>query len=122
MHIKKTNIADKLDLFNEHWTPKIIGELNGQQVKLAKIKGSFDWHQHEHEDEMFLVIKGSFIMKLRDRDIILNEGEFIIIPRGTEHMPVAEEEAHIMLFEPISTVNTGDNTSSSHTKANLDRI
>ncbi len=103
----KVNIADKLSLFDEHWHPKIVGELNGQHVKLAKLEGEFFWHQHDHEDELFLVIKGSLEIKLRDRDVTVNEGEFIIVPRGVEHMPVAAREAHVLLFEPASTVNTG---------------
>ena len=104
----KVNLAEKFSLFDEYWSPKIAGELNGQYVKLAKLKGEFIWHHHEAEDEMFLVVKGRLTMKLRERDIILEEGEFLIVPRGVEHKPVAEEEAHIMLFEPKSTVNTGN--------------
>ncbi len=103
----KVNIADKLSLFDEHWHPKIVGELNGQHVKLAKLEGEFFWHQHDHEDELFLVIKGSLEIKLRDRDVTVNEGEFFIVPRGVEHKPVAAREAHVLLFEPASTVNTG---------------
>ena len=102
------NIAEKLSLFNDHWSPHIVGELNGQQVKLAKLKGEFIWHSHENEDEMFLVIKGLLQMKFRDRDEIIRPGEFIIVPRGVEHCPVAEEEVEVMLFEPASTVNTGE--------------
>ena len=122
MQIKKVSISDKLSLFSEQWTPKIVGELNGQHVKLAKIEGTFDWHKHDHEDEMFLVIKGSFTMELRDQHIEINEGEFITIPRGTEHRPVAAQEAYIMLFEPNTTINTGENTLSDLTKTDLDWI
>jgi len=106
--MEKINLTEKFRLFNEYWQPKIVGELNGQHVKLTKLKGEFVWHCHEIEDEMFLVIKGRLIIKLRDQNVALDEGEFFIIPRGVEHKPVAEEEAHVLLFEPISTVNTGD--------------
>ena len=104
----KINLAEKLELFREHWAPRIIGELNGQHVKLAKIKGTFDWHHHECEDEMFLVVKGRFRMDLRDRSIELKEGELLVVPRGVKHRPVAEDECHILLFEPATTVNTGN--------------
>ena len=104
----KVNLEDKFSQFDGHWQPKIVGELNGQYVKLAKLKGEFVWHQHETEDEMFLVIKGQLLIKLRDRDVILNPGEFFIIPRGIEHIPMAEEEVQVMLFEPKSVINTGD--------------
>lgn len=107
MSINKVNINDKLAQFSDHWHPRIVGELNGQQVKLAKLKGEFVWHSHEQEDEMFLVIKGSFKMELRDKVLDIQEGEFIIIPKGVEHRPVAEQEVHIMLFEPASTLHTG---------------
>lgn len=108
MSIGKVNIGDKLSLFNDHWNPRIVGELNGQHIKLGKFKGEFVWHKHDQEDEMFLVLKGSFRMELRDRTIELKEGEFLIIPKGTEHRPVADEEVCVMLFEPAGTVNTGD--------------
>ena len=104
----KVNIEDKFSQFDGHWQPKIVGELNGQYVKLAKLKGEFVWHQHESEDEMFMVIKGQLLIKLRDRDVILNPGEFFIIPRGVEHIPIAESEVQVMLFEPKSVINTGD--------------
>lgn len=103
----KVNLSDKLALFHEHWQPRIVGELNGQQVKLAKLQGEFIWHQHDHEDEMFLVIKGALTLELRDRNVVLNEGEFFIVPRGVEHRPVAADEVHVMLFEPATTINTG---------------
>ena len=102
------NISQKFGLFNEYWSPRIVGELNDSHVKLAKLKGEFVWHQHENEDELFLVIKGKLLIKLRDRDLWLNEGELVIIPKGVEHCPVAEEEVHVMLLEPKSTLNTGD--------------
>lgn len=105
--MKKGNISDKFDLFSEHWSPKIIAELNGQHVKLAKLKGDFIWHSHEHEDELFLVHKGSLKIEFRDRTEILNEGDFIAIPRGIEHRPIAEEEVEVILFEPATTINTG---------------
>jgi len=106
--MEKVNLAEKLSQFQEQWSPKVVGELNGQYVKLVKLQGPFVWHHHENEDEMFLVVKGSFVMKFRDRDVTLNTGEFIVVPRGVEHMPVAEEETHVMLFEPKSTLNTGN--------------
>ena len=107
--MEKVNLSKKLTLFNDLWSPKIVGELNGQYVKLAKLKGEFVWHQHEAEDEMFLVIKGTLVIQIRDEDdIVLEPGEFCIIPRGVRHKPVAEQEVHIMLFEPKSTYHTGD--------------
>ena len=102
------NIAQKFSLFNEYWSPRIAGELNDSHIKLAKLHGEFIWHLHENEDEMFLIVKGKLLIKLRDRDLWLNEGEFVIIPKGVEHCPVAEEEVHVMLLEPKSTLNTGD--------------
>ena len=108
MRIEKINIKDKLRQFSDHWSPKIIGELNGQHVKLVKFQGEFVWHKHDKEDEMFMVIKGEFQMHLRDRVVQLKQGDFIIIPKGTEHKPVAMEEVHVMLFEPATTLNTGD--------------
>jgi mannose-6-phosphate isomerase-like protein (cupin superfamily) len=106
--MEKISIDNKLNLFQDHWNPRIIGELNGQHVKLAKLKGEFIWHSHEKEDELFYVIKGSLKMEFRDRVEILQPGEMIIVPRGVEHKPVAEEEVHVMLFEPASTINTGE--------------
>jgi mannose-6-phosphate isomerase-like protein (cupin superfamily) len=119
--MSKVNLAEKLALFNEYWSPKIVGELNGQQVKLAKFKGEFVWHKHDHEDELFLVVKGRFKMEYRDRTEVINENEFVIVPRGVEHRPVADEEVSVMLFEPATTLNTGD-TTGELTKAELDRI
>jgi len=104
----KIDVREKLNLFNEYWSPKILGEVNESYVKVAKLKGEFLWHIHENEDEMFYVIKGILIIKFKDRDVILNEGEFLIIPKGIEHMPVAEEEVHVMLIEAKTTLNTGD--------------
>lgn len=109
--MEKINIEDKLKMFSDHWHPRIVGELNGQQVKLAKLKGEFIWHKHDQEDEMFLVLKGRLRMDYRDHSTLIGEGEFIIIPRGIEHRPVAEEEVAVMLFEPASTLNTGDQIS-----------
>ena len=105
--IAKVNLREKLALFHDHWSPKIVGELNGQHVKLVKFQGEFVWHKHDHEDELFLVIKGRFRMEYRDRHVWLEEGEFLIVPRGVEHRPVAEEEVHVLLFEPAGTLNTG---------------
>ena len=106
--MNKVNIAEKLSLIQDHWNPRIAGELNGQHVKLVKFKGEFVWHKHDDEDEMFYVLKGEFNMELRDRTIVLKENEFMIIPRGVEHRPVAEHEVSVMLFEPVGTLNTGD--------------
>ena len=104
----KVNLAGKLSLFHEHWQPKIVGELNGQQVKLAKLKGEFVWHRHEAEDELFLVLKGSLRMRFRDREVQLDQGEMLIVPKGVEHLPVAENETHVLLMEPKGTRNTGE--------------
>jgi mannose-6-phosphate isomerase-like protein (cupin superfamily) len=106
--IEKVNLSRKLALIRDHWKPGIVGELNGQQVKLVKFTGEFVWHHHDDEDELFLVVKGRFRMEFLDREVWLEEGEFLIVPRGVEHRPVAEEEAHVLLFEPASTVNTGN--------------
>ena len=119
--MEKVNIEQKFGLFSEHWSPKIVGELNGQQVKLVKLKGEFIWHQHENEDELFFVVKGILKMEFRDKTVSVNENEFIIVPKGTEHRPVADEEVLVMLFEPITTVNTG-NVTAELTKTNLDKI
>jgi mannose-6-phosphate isomerase-like protein (cupin superfamily) len=119
--IAKVNLADKLTLFSDHWSPKVVGELNGQHVKLVKFSGPFAWHHHDAEDEMFLVVKGRFRMDFRDRDVWLNEGEFIIVPKGVEHRPFAEEEVHVLLFEPATTLNTGD-VRNERTVEMLDRI
>jgi len=104
----KVNIAEKFGLFTDYWNPRLVGELNGQQLKLAKLKGEFLWHRHAAEDELFLVVKGGIEIRLRDGLVALGEGEFFIVPRGVEHQPVAVEEAHVLFLEPASTVNTGD--------------
>jgi mannose-6-phosphate isomerase-like protein (cupin superfamily) len=106
--IEKVNIKEKFALFDERWSPKIVGELNGQHVKLVKLHGEFVWHHHEQEDELFLVLGGRLRMDFRDRRVWVEQGEFIIVPRGVEHRPVAEEEVHVMLFEPATTLNTGN--------------
>jgi mannose-6-phosphate isomerase-like protein (cupin superfamily) len=104
----KVNIAEKMALIQEHWRPKVVGALNGQEVKLVKFRGEFVWHHHEHEDELFLVIGGRFRVEFRDRIVELQPGEFLIVPRGVEHRTVADEEAEVLLFEPASTRNTGN--------------
>jgi len=111
--MQKVNLAQKLSLFDDHWGPRIVGELNGQYVKLVKFQGPFTWHHHENEDELFLVVKGSFRMEYRDsqsqeQSLAIVEGEMVVVPRGVEHRPVADEEAHVLLFEPVSTLNTGN--------------
>jgi mannose-6-phosphate isomerase-like protein (cupin superfamily) len=105
----KINLAEKFGQFSAHWSPKIVAALNGQHVKLVKFRGEFVWHRHEQEDELFLVVRGSFRMEFRDRTIALHEGELLVVPRGVEHRPVAEEEVSVLLFEPAATVNTGSN-------------
>jgi mannose-6-phosphate isomerase-like protein (cupin superfamily) len=102
------NLAEKLSRFSDHWHPRIVAELNGQQVKLAKLRGEFVWHDHAHEDELFLVLQGRLRMEFRDHAVEVGEGEMIVVPRGVEHRPVAEQEVHVMLFEPASTRHTGD--------------
>jgi mannose-6-phosphate isomerase-like protein (cupin superfamily) len=106
--IDKVNLSEKFGLFKEHWSPKIAGEVNDAYVKLVKLRGEFVWHKHDEEDEMFFVVKGEITIRLRDGDVRLGEGEFVVIPRGVEHKPVAEEEAHVLLFEPKTVLNTGD--------------
>ena len=119
--MEKVNLREKLASFSEQWSPKVVGELNGQHVRLAKIEGEFVWHQHEKEDELFLVVSGHLDLHLRDRVVELEEGEFFIVPRGVEHKPVAAEEVHVLLFEPAATVNTG-NVSDERTIADLERL
>ena len=119
--MSKVNLLEKFSLFDSYWDPKIVGELNNQYIKLAKLKGEFLWHHHENEDELFMVVKGHLTIKLRDGDIELNEGEFYIIPKGIEHMPKAENEAYVLMFEPKSTVNTGS-ADSEKTINNLEKI
>ena len=106
--MEKINIADKLSQFSDYFNPRIAGELNGQQVKLVKFQGEFVWHHHDNEDELFYVVKGNFDMEFRDKTVTINEGEFIIVPRGVEHRPNAKEEVHVVLFEPGTTLNTGN--------------
>lgn len=106
--MEKVNLAEKLALINEHWRPKVVGELNGQEVKIVKFQGEFPWHHHETEDEMFMALKGSFRIEFRDKTVELSEGEFIVVPRGVEHRPVADSEVEVLLFEPANLKNTGN--------------
>ncbi len=119
--MNKVNLSEKFSLFSEHWSPKIVGELNGQQVKLAKLKGEFVWHKHDEEDEMFFVVEGILKIEFRDKTVELNKNEFMIVPKGIEHKPIAEEEVLVMLFEPNTTLNTG-NIESTFTKHHLDNL
>jgi len=119
--MEKINLAEKLARVSEYWSPKIVGEVNDFHVKIVKFQGEFLWHHHENEDEMFLVVKGTMRMRFRERDVLVREGEFIIVPRGVEHMPAAEGEVHVVLFEPKSTLNTG-NVRNERTVAKLERI
>ncbi len=121
MKIEKGRLIEKFDSFSDHWHPRVIAELNGQSVKIAKVKGEFPWHSHEHEDEMFYVVKGKLVIELREDRIVLEEGEYTVIPRGIEHSPRAEEETHIMMFEPNETVNTGAERNE-FTKENLEKL
>ncbi|RPI21853.1 MAG: cupin domain-containing protein [Acidobacteria bacterium] len=117
----KVNLQEKFGSFSDYWNPRIVGELNGQHVKLVKFQGPFVWHRHEREDELFLVVKGELVMEFRDRTIHLAEGEFLIVPKEVEHRPVADRECHVLLFEPASTLNTG-NVESELTRRQLERI
>ena len=119
--MEKVNLAEKLKRVKEYWSPKIVGEVNDTFVKLVKFKGEFVWHHHANEDELFLVVKGRLRMRFRDKDVEVGEGEFIVVPRGVEHMPVADEEVHVVLFEPKTTLNTG-NVTNERTLAELERI
>ena len=119
--MEKVNLQEKFSLFSDHFKPRIAGELNGQQVKLVKFDGPFVWHHHDVEDELFLVVKGRFRMEFRDRHVWIEKGEFLIVPHGVEHRPVAEEEVHVLLFEPAATLNTG-NVQNDLTVEALDRI
>lgn len=119
--VQKVNLSEKFRLFQDHWSPKIAGELNDCHVKLVKLQGEFVWHHHENEDELFLVVKGRMTIRLRDGEVHLEPGEFVIIPKGVEHMPIAGEEAHVLLLEPKSTLNTG-NVRNDRTVAELERV
>ncbi|MBL0742253.1 cupin domain-containing protein [Chryseolinea lacunae] len=119
--MEKVNIAEKFGTFSDPWHPRIVGELNGQHVKAVRVKGEFVWHHHDHEDELFLVVKGKLKMEFRDKTVEVNPGEFIIVPRGVEHKPVADDEAEVILFEPATTLNTG-NVENERTKKVLDKI
>ena len=119
--MEKINLQNKFSLIHDHWNPRIAGELNGQHIKLVKFQGEFVWNKHENEDELFLVVEGKFKMEFRDHTIELMQGEFLIVPRGVEHRPVAEKEVSVLLFEPATTLNTGD-VESDLTKKNLERI
>jgi len=119
--MNKVNLSEKFAVFSEHWSPKIVGELNGQHVKLVKFKGPFVWHHHEEEDELFYVVKGSFDMEFTDHTVTIAEGEFIIVPKGVEHRPNAAEEVQVLLFEPAGTLNTG-NTENERTVKNLTHL
>jgi mannose-6-phosphate isomerase-like protein (cupin superfamily) len=119
---EKVNLAEKFALIDEHWRPKLVGELNGQEVKLVKFKGEFPWHHHEAEDEMFLAVRGSFRIEFRDDTVELAPGEFVIVPRGIEHRPVADEEVEVMLFEPAGVRNTGNVEDETFTAPSIDKI
>lgn len=119
--MEKVNIKEKLGTFSDHWNPRVIGELNGQSIKAVKLKGEFIWHHHEQEDELFLVVKGKLKMEFRDKTVEVSEGEFIIVPHGIEHKPVADEEVEILLFEPSTTLNTG-NVENEKTRKHLEKI
>ena len=117
----KVNLREKLDRFSDHWGPRIVGELNGQHVKLVKVEGEFVWHRHQSEDELFLVLDGRLTIRFRDGEVALEQGEFLIVPRGVEHQPAAAEEACVLLLEPASTLNTGD-VRNEHTVERPERI
>ena len=121
MQVRKVNLAEKFDGFREHWSPKIAGEVNDSYVKLVKFQGEFVWHKHDLEDEMFLVVSGRITIRFRDGDVDLEENEFVVVPKGVEHCPVAREEAQVLLFEPKTTLNTGD-VRNERTREKLDRI
>ena len=120
-HVQAVNLSEKLRQVADYWNPKIVGELNDSFVKVVKLKGEFLWHHHEHEDELFLVVKGTLRMRFRDKDVVVREGEFLVVPRGVEHMPVADDEVHVVLLEPKSTLNTG-NLRNERTVETLERI
>lgn len=120
--MEKINLAEKFALINEHWRPKVVGELNGQEIKLVKFKGAFPWHHHEAEDEMFMAMRGSFRIEFRDKTVELSEGEFVIVPHGIEHRPVADEEVEVLLFEPKNVLNTGNTRDEKFTAPSGDKI
>jgi len=119
--VRSVNLAAKFRLFDDYWSPKIVGDLNDSYVKLVKVKGEFVWHHHDAEDELFLVVKGRLLLRFRERDVWVEEGEFVIVPRGVEHLPIAPQETHLLLLEPKSTLNTG-NVRNERTVAELERI
>lgn len=119
--METVNLKEKFTRFSDYWNPRVIGEVNDCQIKAVKLKGEFIWHHHDREDELFLVVKGTLRMKFRDREVLVREGEFVVVPRGVEHLPVAEEEVHVMLIEPESTLNTG-NIVNERTVPELERI
>lgn len=120
--MEKVNLAEKFALIMEHWRPKVVGELNGQEIKLVKFQGAFPWHHHEREDEMFMALRGRFRIEFRDKTVELNEGEFVIVPRGVEHRPVADTEVEVLLFEPAQLLNTGNITDEKFTAPVGDKI
>ncbi|HEV7643497.1 MAG TPA: cupin domain-containing protein [Pyrinomonadaceae bacterium] len=120
--MEKVNLSEKLAQIDEHWRPKIVGELNGQEVKLVKFQGEFPWHHHENEDEMFMGVRGTFDLEFRDRKVTIGPGEFVIVPRGVEHRPSAEQEVEVMLFEPANLLNTGNITDEKYTAPMGDKI
>lgn len=119
--METVNLAAKFDRVQDYWSPKVVGELNDSYVKVVKLKGEFLWHHHENEDELFLVVRGTLRMRFRDREVLVHPGEFLIVPRGVEHLPVADEEVHVVLLEPKSTLNTG-NVRNERTVEALERI
>jgi mannose-6-phosphate isomerase-like protein (cupin superfamily) len=120
--MEKVNLAAKLSAFADHWNPRVVAELNGQHVKVVKLDGPFTWHKHDIEDELFLVLRGTLRMELRDREIVLEPGELLVVPRGVEHRPVADAECEVLLFEPATTLNTGDAVGDARTRTVLERI
>lgn len=118
----KVNLAEKLALVDDHWNPRVVAELNGQHVKVVKLRGDFVWHAHAHEDELFWVVRGRLRLELRDRAFELGPGEFLVVPRGVEHRPVADEEVELVLFEPATTLNTGDAVGDRRTRTQLERL
>ena len=122
MPVSKINLTEKFAQFSEQWTPKLVGKINNQEMKIAKVEGEFVWHHHEHTDELFWVVKGTLLMKFRDGDVEINEGEIIVVPAGVEHLPVAEEECYILMIEGEGTLNTGNVTDSERTVADLEQL